>query len=77
MMVLVFALALIGLGCLIAFALRSLDDRTAEPPAEDRAAPYREGLRASIRLQRAAQDLEQQIYAAATRQGDTDGPVDP
>ncbi|HTZ88594.1 MAG TPA: hypothetical protein VMB05_18175 [Solirubrobacteraceae bacterium] len=35
------------------------------PPAEDRAAPYREGLHAAIRLQRVAQDLEQQIYTEA------------
>jgi hypothetical protein len=37
------------------------------PPEEDRAAPYREGLHAAVRLQRSAQDLEQQIWAEAAR----------
>ena len=37
------------------------------PPIEDAAAPYREGLHAAVRMQRVAQDLEQQIYAEAAQ----------
>ncbi len=42
----------------------------ASPPTEDLAAPYREGLHAANRMQRVAQDLEQQIYAEAMRQAE-------
>jgi hypothetical protein len=37
------------------------------PPMEDAATPYREGLHAAVRMQRVAQDLEQQIYAEAAQ----------
>jgi hypothetical protein len=62
-------LALIGLVALIgAIARRQLRRLPEPPPAEpDLAAPYREGLHAAVRMQRVAQDLEQQIYAEAAR----------
>jgi hypothetical protein len=62
-------LALIGLVALIgAIARRQLRRLPEPPPSEpDLAAPYREGLHAAVRMQRVAQDLEQQIYAEAVR----------
>ncbi len=68
MNVLVILLAVVGLGFLILLAIGALDDKApAPPPAEDLATPYREGLHAAVRMQRVAQDLEQQIYAEAAR----------
>jgi hypothetical protein len=64
-------LALIGLALLILLAIGALSERSPEPPTEDRAAPYREGLHAALRIQGVAQDLEQQLYAeAATHMDD-------
>jgi hypothetical protein len=66
-------LTLVGLGVL-------LHDKAPSPPPliEDAAAPYREGLHAAVRMQRVAQDLEQQIYAAAAQQlGAEPGNPDP
>jgi hypothetical protein len=66
-------LAVIGLGLLILLAIGALSDETpAPPPPDDAATPYREGLHAAIRMQRVAQDLEQQIYAEATRHLETE-----
>jgi hypothetical protein len=66
-------LAGIGLVVLIALAVSALSDETPPPPPrEDPAAPYREGLRAAVRMQSVAQDLEQQIYAEAARHLDGD-----
>jgi hypothetical protein len=69
MNVLVILLAVIGLVLLIMLAAGALvAERPPEAPAEeDIAAPYREGLHAAVRMQRVAQDLEQQIYAEAER----------
>jgi hypothetical protein len=61
-------LALIGLVGLIGAAVRRhLPRLPGRPPEEDRAAPYREGLHAAVRIQGVAHDLEQQIYAEALR----------
>jgi Na+-transporting methylmalonyl-CoA/oxaloacetate decarboxylase gamma subunit len=61
-------LALIGLVALIgAVVRRHLQQQSRRPLEEDRAAPYREGLHAAIRIQGVAHDLEQQIYAEAMR----------
>ena len=60
--VVVLALVLIG----------ALTGRSTDAPHDDRAAPYREGLQAANRIQRVAQDLEQQIYAEAARQIEND-----
>jgi hypothetical protein len=65
MMVLVIILAIVGLLALIALAVAELSDEPDRPAEPDLAAPYREGLHAAVRLQRTAQDLEQQIYAEA------------
>jgi hypothetical protein len=66
-------LAVIGLLLLILLAIGALSEKTpVSPPVEDAAAPYREGLHAAIRMQRVAQDLEQQIYAEAARHMDAD-----
>jgi hypothetical protein len=65
MIVIVIILAIIGLLALIALAVAALSDERSSPPEPDLAAPYREGLHAAIRLQRTAQNLEQQIYAEA------------
>ena len=68
MAVLEALLALIGLAVLIVVAISALSaDPTAPPPLEDPAAPYLEGLHAAVRMQRVAQDLEQQIYAEAAQ----------
>jgi hypothetical protein len=68
MAVLEAILAVIGLVVLVLLAVAALsDDRPSAPPVEDAAAPYREGLHAAIRMQRVAQDLEQQIYAEAAQ----------
>ena len=59
-------LALVGLVALIgALARWHLQRVPAPQPEEDRAAPYREGLHAALRIQGVAQDLEQQLYAEA------------
>lgn len=69
-MMAVIEAVLAGLGVLflvvLALSLVSRDE-TPAPPVEDLAAPYREGLHAATRLQLAALDLEQQIYAEAAR----------
>lgn len=62
-------LAVIGLSLLILLAIAALGGN-APAPTEDPAAPYREGLHAAVRMQRVAQDLEQQIYAEAARHMD-------
>jgi hypothetical protein len=62
-------LALIGLAFLILLVVGVLKERTPAPqPEDDLAAPYREALHASIRMQVAAQELKQQMYAEAVRQ---------
>lgn len=64
-------LALIGLVALIeAIARWHLQRLPDQPPEDDLAAPYREGLHAAIRMQGVAQDLEQQLYAEAMRQAE-------
>jgi hypothetical protein len=64
-------LAVIGLVVLVGLVLGALDQRLEQPsPTDDPAAPYREGLHAAIRLQRVAQDLEQQIYVEAAQHMD-------
>jgi hypothetical protein len=68
MNVLVILLAVVGLGFLILLAIGALSDKAPAPPSiEDPAMPYREGLHAAVRMQRVAQDLEQQIYAEAAQ----------
>ena len=63
-------LALFGLLCLVMLAWAGISAE-ARPPGEpeDLAGPYREGLRAAVRMQKVAADLEQQIYAEAARHG--------
>lgn len=66
-------LALIGLVALIGAIVRWYSQRPPDqPPEDDLAAPYREGLHAAIRMQGVAQDLEQQLYAEAMRQAEND-----
>lgn len=61
-------LAVIGFVAVIGAVARwSFERPPAAPLEEDVAAPYREGLHAAIRVQRVAQDLEQQIYAEAAQ----------
>ncbi len=64
-------LALVGVAALIilaVLALATLATRASALPSEvDRAAPYREGLHAAMRIQTVAQDLGQQLYAEARR----------
>jgi hypothetical protein len=73
MNVLAICLAVVGLALLILLALGALSDEVlAPPPPTDAATPYREGLHAAVRMQRVAQDLEQQIYAEAARHIDTE-----
>jgi hypothetical protein len=60
-------LAFVGLTTLISRVIRWYLQPLAVPPEEDVAAPYREGLHAAVRMQRAAQDLEAQLYAEAAR----------
>jgi hypothetical protein len=79
MHVLILILAVIGLLALVLLAMTALSDSTpkaAAPPPDDPAAPYREGLHAAVRMQRVAQDLEQQLYTEAARQlGEEGEPV--
>lgn len=73
MHVLVILLAIIGLVLLILLAIGALSDTAPiAPPTKDPATPYREGLHAAIRMQRVAQDLEQQIYAEAAQHLDAE-----
>jgi hypothetical protein len=68
-------LAVIGLVLLLLLATSALSDQTPDqPPEDDLAAPYRQGLQAAVRMQGVAQDLEQQLYAEALRhaQGDSE-----
>jgi len=60
-------LALIGLAVLIGAAVR-WNVRRPPAPEDDLAAPYREALHAALRMQVAAQELKQQMYAEALRQ---------
>jgi hypothetical protein len=61
-------LALIGLAALIGAAVRWNMQRTAEPePEDDLGRPYREALHAALRMQVAAQELKQEMYAEAIR----------
>lgn len=77
MNVLIILLAVIGLGFLILLAIGALSDIAPAPPSiEDPATPYREGLHAAVRMQRIAQDLEQQIYAEAAQHMDAKPPAD-
>jgi hypothetical protein len=76
MNVFVILLAVIGLLALLLLAMTALSDSTAKAapsPPDDPAAPYREGLHAAIRMQRVAQDLEQQLYTEAARQLGAEG----
>lgn len=68
------ALAVIGLVFLLLLLIDSLKRGKPETPSPeaDLAAPYREGLHAAVRLQRSAQDLEQQIWAEAARHADAE-----
>lgn len=68
------ALAVIGVVFLILLIV-PLRDRPKPPPVDDLAAPYREGLHAAVRMQRVAQDLEQQIYAAAAEGAESEEPT--
>jgi hypothetical protein len=71
MHVLVILLAVIGLVLLVLLTIGALSDTAAPaPPTDDPATPYREGLHAAVRMQRVAQDLEQQIYAEAAQHMD-------
>ena len=74
MVVLAAVLLIAGLALLLLLAIIALRERAPEPPPEeaDLAAPYREGLHAAIRIQGVAQDLEQQLYAEALRQAETE-----
>lgn len=69
MTIVVTTLAATALVFLIFFLVGALagPERPAQPPEDDLAAPYREGLHAAVRLQRSAQDLEQQIWTEAAR----------
>jgi hypothetical protein len=62
-------LALFGLLCLLVVFVFILTapEASVQPDDHDPAAPYRQGLHAAVRMQRVAQDLEQQIYAEAAR----------
>jgi hypothetical protein len=61
-------LAVVGLLLLLRLAAEALSAEVpTSPPTENVVAPYREGLHAAIRMQRVAQDLEQQIYTEAAR----------
>jgi hypothetical protein len=76
MNILILILAVIGLLALLLLALGALSDSTPQapfPPLDDPATPYREGLHAAIRMQRVAQDLEQQLYTEAARQLGAEG----
>jgi hypothetical protein len=65
-------LAVIGVVFLLLVLQVLVDgEKSPESPEEDLAAPYRDGLHAAVRVQRVAQDLEQQIYAEAARHIDT------
>ena len=73
------ALGFMGLVTFLGVMLYWLPPRDAPPPPAtvetDLAAPYREGLHAAVRLQKAAQDLEHQLYVEAMRhaKGDLGG----
>jgi hypothetical protein len=66
------ALGFIGLVTFMGAMLYWLPPRDPPSAEEDLAGPYREALHASVRLQRVAQDLEQQLYAEALRQAEGD-----
>jgi hypothetical protein len=62
------ALALVGLVALIRRIIRWCTPHEPPRPLEDDpAAPYRDGLHAAIRMQTVAHDLEQKLYAEATK----------
>jgi cell division protein FtsL len=66
------ALALVGFVSVIGVVVRwHLNRQPTQAFEEDLAEPYREGLHASIRLQRAAQDAEARIYAEAAKRIDS------
>jgi hypothetical protein len=64
---LAFMFAILGgfaAGVLVLIAIVVAISDLDEPPCEDMATPYREGLLAAARLQQAALEAEQQLYAA-------------
>jgi hypothetical protein len=66
-------LTLITLVVLIGATIGWQLQRLSQPRSEDDpAAPYRQGLHAAVRMQRVAQDLEQQIYAEAVRRAEAE-----
>lgn len=72
------ALAGIGLVAVIGAVVRwHLARSVAPPPEPDLAAPYRAGLHASMRMQTAALDLEQQLYAEAARRAESNQDGEP
>jgi len=66
-------LALVVLVVVFGVLVRWKIGRRPDPRLEeDRSAPYREGLHAALRIQGAAQEMEQQLYAEANRQAEND-----
>jgi hypothetical protein len=61
-----------GVIVLVVMVIAALVPSLTDSPREDRVTPYREGLDAANRMQRAAQDVEQQIYAEAARHLESD-----
>lgn len=70
MSLLTLALVLIGLVVLAVVGWLMLPLPEPPPPEEDLAAPYRQALHASMRMQTAAQDLERQLCAEAIRRAE-------
>jgi hypothetical protein len=70
-------LAALGLVFLVLIVVVPSPPKPEQPPEVDLAVPYREGLHAAVRMQRVAQDLEQQIYAEAAQHlhGEADKPT--
>lgn len=61
-------LAVLGVVFLVLIVRVAIFGRHAETAApDDLVAPYRAGLHATVRMQKVAADLEQQIYAEAAR----------
>jgi hypothetical protein len=61
---------------IVVTVIRRWLQRGPAPPPTDLSVPYREGLHTAMHMHTFAQELEQELYAEAIRQAESDLPID-